>query len=353
MTEDLNLTSEGRTICSVFDTYPYVIVAAVSAGSAMVSALCCIFVICLIFLLKKHYFFIQRIILYHCLAALFRAFSVILRLHRLGYNTESTAQDVLCTISGFTHQLTLWCLMMDYSLITFTLLMSAVFQKNVACLERLYVVLIFVFPLTFNWIPFIGNSYGRSRAWCWIRSVNYDDCSEHRLGVTFSIILWYVPLFSLLFIMVSIYLFTIVYIARQRFCKRKKNTKLSHDPEVERLKKHLNKEVWPILFFPFGVVLLNIFLFINSIITLTDAEPVYAIWILHSVFAEFQGGFIALVYVLDCNTLRRLTYSNVKVTITRRDTVYEYPMESTGGAAISDSADHSSVTHYRQYESEC
>ena len=42
--------------CSVFDTYPYVIVAAVSSGSAMVSALCCLFVIGVIFWFKKHYF---------------------------------------------------------------------------------------------------------------------------------------------------------------------------------------------------------------------------------------------------------------------------------------------------------
>ena len=147
----------------------------------------------------------------------------------------------------------------------------------------------------------------------------------------------------------SIYLFTIIYVARQRFCKWEKNTNISHDPEAERLKKHLNKEVWPILFFPFGVIFLNIFLFINLFFTLTDTEPSYTTWMLHGIFAELQGGFIALVYVLDRNTLRRLTYSNVRATITRRDTVHEYPAEDVG-AALSDSAEHSSVTHYRQYE---
>ena len=97
-----NSGSNNGTVCSVFDTYPYVIVAAVSAGSAMVSALCCIFVICLIFLLKKHYFFIQRIILYHCLAALFDALTTII--HQ-GYQVESNAQNTLCVISGFASQL--------------------------------------------------------------------------------------------------------------------------------------------------------------------------------------------------------------------------------------------------------
>ena len=349
MTESLN-TSES-TVCSVFETYPYVIVATVSACSGTISALCCIFVICLIFLFKKHYFFIQRMIFYHCLAALFRALSVILRFHRLGYDTESTAQDTLCIISGFTSQLTLWILMIDYSIITFTLLMSAVFRKNVAPLEHLYVALIFVFPLTFNWVPFIGNSYGHSRAWCWIRSINFNDCSEHRLGEIFSTVLWYVPFFTLMFAMIPTYLFTIVYVARQRFCKRQKNTKISHDPEVERLKEHLNREVWPILFFPFGVILLNIFIFINTFFTLTDTAPSYTIWILHGIFGELQGSYTVLVYVLDRDTLKRLTYGNVKAAITRarRDTVYEYPVED-GGGEVSESAEHSLEADYRQYE---
>ncbi len=343
--------STNGNICSVFQTHPYVIVATVSACSGIVSALCCIFVICLIFLLKKHYFFIQRMILYHCLAALFRALAVILRFHRLGYDRESTAQDTMCIISGFTSQLTLWILIMDYSIITFILLASAVFRKNVARLERLYVVLIFVFPLTFNWIPFIGNSYGYARAWCWIRSVNFDDCSEHRLGEIFSTVLWNVPFFTLLFVLVSTYLFTIVYVARQRFCKRKKNTKISYNPELERLKEHLNKEVWPILFFPFGIFLLNITTFINALFSFTGTPPLYAIWILHGLFAELQGAYTVLVYVLDRKTLRRLSYSNIKAAITRarRDTILEYPTDDTSGGTVSDSAEHSPKAGYRQY----
>ena len=87
--------------CSPYDEYKYVTVAVVSSGSAMVSALCCIFVICLIFLLKKHYFFIQRLILYHCLAALFRAVALITRFHRLKYNDDSKALTLFCAISGF------------------------------------------------------------------------------------------------------------------------------------------------------------------------------------------------------------------------------------------------------------
>ena len=233
MNESLNASYSDE--CPVIDNYPFSIVA---ASSGVVSALCCIFVICLIFLLKKHYFFIQRMILYHCLAALVDSFSRILGLHYLGRQTQSEAQDTLCAISGFVTLLASWILIVDYSVITFTLLMTAVFHKNVMRLERLYVTMIFLLPLTFNWIPFIGNSYGEAGGWCWIRTFNYDDCTRHHLGEIFAIVLWDVPFFSILIVLIPTYLFTIVYATRERY---KRNT--YHDPQTERIRKNLIKDV--------------------------------------------------------------------------------------------------------------
>ena len=336
-------TSYSNACCfeSVFNNSLYATVNAVSTGSAMVSALCCIFVICLIFLLKKHYFFVQRIILYHCLAALIDSFSTVL--HQ-GYQMESKAQNTLCAISGFVSQLKAWIVIMDYSVITFTLLMTAVFHKNVARLEHLYVVLIFAFPLTFNWILFIGNSYGDAGIWCWIRNINTDDCSRHRLGEIFQIVLWHVPFYSLLIVIIPTYLFTIAYIARQRCYKSEKN---AYDPEIEQLRKKLNEDVWRILFFPFGVILLNLFIFVISIYFSMGADAPYALQILNSLFGPLQGGYIALVYMLDRKTLKRITYSNIRAVITRRDTVQEYPAKD--GGALSDSVECSPAADYKQY----
>ena len=345
-----NLSTDGfnDNVCSVFDTYPYVIVAAVSAGSAIVSAFCCIFVICLIFLLKKHYFFIQRMILYHSLAVLIRSLSTALRLHRLGYETESTALDTLCIISAFTGQVTLWILIMDSLVITFTLLMTVVFHKNVARLECLYVVLIFIFPLTFNWIPFIGNTYGRFGAWCWIRTINYDDCSVHQFGSILRIILWNVPFISTHILLVPVYLFTIAYVARQRCCKPGKDI---YNPEMERLKKHLNEEVWPLFLFPLGVIFFNLFPVVNAIYGSVNSDPSYALWVLHAIFSPLQGGYITLVYLLDRATCKRLSFRNFKSTIRSRYVLCEYYTEAGG---VSDSAvfnNHSKTSHYHQYYS--
>ena len=233
MNETVNASNEEEE-CPRNDIYPFAIVA---ASSGVVSALCCIFVICLIFLLKKHYFFIQRLILYHCLAALFDSFAKVLALQYLRYDPQSTGQDTLCAMSGFITLLASWILIVDYSVISFTLLMTAVFHKNVIKLEPLYVAMIFVLPLTFTWIPFIGNSYGEHSGQCWIRSINYDDCTEHHLGEIFTNVLWDVPLFSILVILIPTYLFTIAHATRER-CRKTKMSRYN-DPENEKLKKEL------------------------------------------------------------------------------------------------------------------
>ena len=351
MAENFNKSDSG--VCSVLDTHDYVIVAAVSSGSAMVSALCCIFVIGLIFLFKKQQFFAQRLILYHCLAALFRSLSTILRLHRLGYQHETSALEAVCVISAFTNQVTLWALAVDYLVITFTLLMTAVFHKNVARLEGVFVALIFVLPLTFNWIPFINDSYGRFGPWCWIRSLNYSDCSEHQFGIVLQYVMWNAPFMIILVILLPTYFFTIAYIARHKCCLREK--KVVNDPELDRLKKHLRNEIWwPLLFFPLGVIFLNFFPLVRQLYDAANPDnPSYPIWLLNVIFSPLQGGYIALVYVLDGGTLKRITYGNIKATLSRRETVSEYPAESDG---VTDSVavdDYLRRAHYRHYGEDC
>ena len=335
-------------VCSVFETHPYVIVAVVSSGSAMVSALCCIFVICLIFLLKKHYFFIQRIILYHCLAALFRAVALIAHFHLLKYSEESKTSRVLCSITGFLEQVSLWYLLMDYSVITFTLLMTAVFHKNVARLERLYVVLIFVFPLTFNWIPFINNTYGRSEAICWIRRTNFDDCSEHKFGYILQIALWYAHYVINLILNIPIYIVVLAIVVWQRWHWRGKNT------STDTLKKMLNEEVWPLLLFPFGLLPLNA---IPTASVIYDAihvgNPSYDLYLASAVISPLQGGYIALVYTLNRDTLRQLTYRNLvaMLCMRRRGKLQEYHIETcdVSESYHDDGSKIRTTTNYRRY----
>ena len=62
--------STNTTVCSEFEKMPYVIVALISSGTALVSVFACTRVILLVVLFKKYYFFTQRMILYLNIAAL-------------------------------------------------------------------------------------------------------------------------------------------------------------------------------------------------------------------------------------------------------------------------------------------
>lgn len=101
------------------------------------------------------------------------------------------------------------------------------------------------------------------------------------------------------------------------------------------------KDVWRILFFPFGVIFLNFFVVVTTIYNSMGSAPPRIVELLHGAFSPLQGGYIALVYILDGDTLRRLTFSNIKVALTRRNihTVQEYAFENVG-AGLSDSAEH-------------
>ena len=106
--------------------------------------------------------------------------------------------------------------------------------------------------------------------------------------------------------------------------------------------------MWPLLFYPFGVLLLNIFPLANHIYRLVhNNDPSYILWLLHAIFSPLQGGYVALVYTLDRNTLRRLTYRNFKAAMySTRDVVQEYPTEV---GELSDSFI-SSMGHKTSYE---
>ena len=324
--------NENTECITVFDGSDYVIVAVISASSALLSALCCTAVIGLIFLLKKHSFFIQRLVLYLSLAALVNSLSIVLRLYRLGDEQQSEIEG-LCIAAAFIDQTSMWSLFMAFMAITFTLLMAIVFHKSTVRLEWFYIVLIVLFPLSFNWIPFIDNTYGRAGAWCWIRNQNYEEnCTVHKFGEILQLALWYIPVYVLLAVLLIAYLVIVFSVVRQKFSQSKKDN-------VET--KKLHKEVWPLLFQPIGLFILNIFPLTNRIYGTISDDPIYTLWILHAVFSPLQGGLIALIYIMDRATLRRLTYSNFRAFFKNSsDVVMEYPALEGGPTDSAVGGDH-------------
>lgn len=274
------------------------LVESVGAAVGGVSALCCIFVLFVAVVFRKYRFSTQRIILYLMIAVLLYS---LLQIFHLGDSFYS--QTAYCVITGFLDQLISWFVIMAISCLTFDLLRKAIFlQLRTGKYEIVYVVLIFVFPIAFNWIPFIQHSYGLARAACWIKEVN-EDCSKHIIGVAFRFALYWIPFY---FILVGILVACIV--VRAVVYRRKKAYKGKFNPSEQQFMEVLEKEIRHYQWYPVLFIIWNIFpVVVRTVEAANPGRPFYELRIAHVIFLGLQGALIAFAYALDYDTRKLLS----------------------------------------------
>ncbi len=296
-------TNDTTSECTYYQSYDYTIVAAFSSSGGVVSFLACFFVIGIIILYKKYLFFTQRLILYLAIATLIGSLAQMLHI------VERFAPNGFCIFGAFIYQLGAWSELLAITCIMVNVLLIVVFRWETEKLEIVYILLIFVFPLTFNWIPFIEDAYGVAGAWCWIRSHN-DDCSKFEYGAVLQAILWYTPLYVVLITLTVIYVIILVKLRRDshRWVGQ-------YDPVDHKQKKQMWKTVRPLLWFPIIYLVSSILPLANRIQGSTSSAPVLALWILTVIALTSQGGFMALAFTLDPETFKRLKWPEFKATV--------------------------------------
>ncbi len=325
MNNTTNGTDDDNGFCSPFDTLKYVAVALTAAATGLVSTVACAGVIGIIVVFRKYYFHTQRIILYLNIAAFLNSFSIVLRVQRIWYESDSEALKGFCIATAAFDNTTAWCELIAIACITVDLFVKALFRKETYKLEKLYFFMIFIFPLTFNWIPFIHFAYGDAGAWCWIRSEDPDTCKRFTFGNYLRFAIWYIPLYIILIVLIAIY---VAIICRLR--QIRSDYSGPYNPESEQLQQQMKKEIKPLLWYPVIYFILNIFPLINRIHDTFDSDPNLVLWILHAVFSPLQGGFIALAYTLDMETLKRLKCAELRAALTSREgKVREYSVRET------------------------
>ncbi len=316
--EEDNLTS-----CDIYNRKEYAYVAVVSAVAAFLSLLAACCVIFIMVFLKKWPFFSQRLILYLAIATILTSLSTIL--HRVDYNNEKTSFYVIaCQIGGFLEQVTSWIFLNANSCITFYLFANVVLKVKTERFEVLYLLFIFAFPFTFNWIPFIQSAYGRSGAWCWIRSAEERlMCEDFKLGQIFIFVLWFGPLYLTLFLLLVMYTIIIckLYGSSKQWTSKTTNTAKVFQEMVKR-------DILPLMAYPLIFLLLSIPPTINRIQGLVDPEnPVLALWYLSALSFPLEGGIIAVAYTFDPGTRKRLTRKHVQGVLKNMTKKTQLPQE--------------------------
>lgn len=330
--ENGNKSGSGVNDCEVYHSQKYMNIAMIAASMGTISMLASVAVIVVIVILKKYNIFVQRLILYLCIACALNSASIVLRFGRAAYESQDTNKNIqdLCIAAAFIDQTTLWSVSIAYVCLTFNMLITVVFKASVQSIEIGYVFAIFLFPLMFNWIPFLQNTYGEAGAWCWIRTrdSHFDhmakhliaNCSTHELGVYLTYVLWYVPHYVILCAMLVIY---IVVVAKLIINTR--HWRGLYSMESMHQKERMKELVVPILFYPLIFFILNLFPLINRVYD-SFHPPKYILWLLHAVFSPLQGGFVAVLYALDRDTIHRLSPKEFLAYLLHRKTpIQEYP----------------------------
>lgn len=340
---DYNIDSNtsNSSECWPYDTTEYVIVAGLSAGLAFISILLIVGVIYIMVIFKKLQFFSQRLVLYLAISAILVNLGIIL--HRIDYENQVSDSYVrFCSFGGYLDMTSNWMLLMAVSCIVAYSAIAIFFSKSTERYEPLYFSVIFIFPLLFTWIPFINNTYGRSGAWCWIKSEERDaNCTTNVLGTALQLTIWFVPLYVFLVILIILYIMILI-----KLHLRKKNW-----PSKSK-KIKVRRDLLPLMAFPFIFFVLNIIPSINRIYNTIHTEPQVGLWFLTAIVNPSVGAWIALAVALDPQTRRRLTFAQVKAAtleLFKKDTVVqEYKLE--GFKDRTDSLKHPEVHPYQSYE---
>ena len=317
--------------CSLYDDRIYAIVAAVSAASGFISLLASCFIIFIIILFKKWGFFSQRLVFYLALAGTLQSLSVMVQ--RVDYeNQTSTPYKNFCVFAGFFSQVAGWMLLNSIVSITFFLLLK-VFSCSPEKIEPLFILFIFIFPLTFNWVPFIDLTYGKAGAWCWIRSED-ENCNPTVFGMRLQLGLWYIPLYVSMLMLIVMYTIILV-----KLYHKKRQWTGKFEPQVQQTKEKMKNEIIPLLAYPLIFFICEIPATINRIYGLFTSEPQPVLWFLTGIIFPLEGGIIALAFSLDPETRRRLTVANFRAAFRelcfcKGKKVKEYPAKDGIEASI-------------------
>ena len=150
-------------------------------------------------------------------------------------------------------------------------------------LEVTFVVLSFLTPLAFDWIPFALVPYGQTGPWCWIESLG-SKCKLNNQAFWEQMMLWYVPFGLVAFCSFLLILAMIVLFAWMRY----------HKMILVRI-DGIIKEQCLLL----GFLVVFCILWLTEVVTrlvLYHNESTYGLWVIYAISTPLSGVIIPIGY---------------------------------------------------------
>lgn len=300
MENDRTIPSENisSSRCTFFTTQPddyrCEVILAVKKATGTFSLVACLFMLLVIWLLRRYNSLAQKMIVSLTVAAFFDSVAYVMG--------ESHPEGTLCNFQAWWLTYFDWSALAWVCLITWNLYLNLVREIRTDHYEILYHIVAWGIPLLMSALPLIQGYYGPAGAWCWIT----DDHVAWRFGI------WYIPLFTLIFLMICCYA-RIIYVASDRM----QSWLGTFNPERERRKISLAEEIRPLKWYPSVYLLVSLFPLLNRLHNAVYPEqPVFSLTLLHVLSAPLHGLANALVFGKD--TWSQLSTTGFKMALMSR-----------------------------------
>ncbi|XP_028848235.1 cyclic AMP receptor-like protein A [Denticeps clupeoides] len=266
----------------------------VKRATGTFSVIGCLFMLFVIWLLRRYNSLAQKMIASLTVAAFFDSVAYVMG--------DSHPEGTLCSFQAWWLTYFDWSALAWVCLITLNLYLNLVREIRTESYETLYHFLAWGVPLIMSCLPLFLGYYGPAGAWCWI--------TDNRVAWRFGI--WYIPLFTLIFLMICCYA-RIICVANRRM----QSWFGTFNPERERRKVALIEEVGPLKWYPSVYLLVSLFPLINRLHNAVyPGSPVFSLTLLHVLSAPLHGLANACVFSLDAWSQLRTT--GLKLALTSR-----------------------------------
>ncbi|XP_055007774.1 cyclic AMP receptor 1 [Boleophthalmus pectinirostris] len=217
-----------------------IVILTVKRATGTFSLLGCLWMLFVIWLLRRYNSVAQKMILSLTIAAIFDSVAYVMG--------DTHLEGSLCDFQAWWLTYFDWSALAWVCLITLNLYLNLVCEISTTRFEILYHLTAWGVPLAMASLPLMKGFYGPAGAWCWITG----DHVAWRFGI------WYVPLFTLILLMICCYA-RIIFVAN----KRMQSWLGTFNPERERRKVSLAEEIRPLKWYPSVYLLVSIFPLIN------------------------------------------------------------------------------------------
>ena len=304
-----NYSNLSNTSCYEFTAKQIYYVTVAKSVVASMGAAACLLTVVIIVSLKQYKKFVNRLVLYLMIIGCVHAVTIGLEVAPVRHMGQTVVVrrglNGLCEAVGFITQTTAWMFFMVMLWIVFYLFLLAVFKygANKYKHEITGILVSILFPLSFNWVPFVQHMYGLAGVWCWIRLTNGYCWHNYTLGIIYQFALLYGPLTLLIFISFFLFVVMVCVLCRQRIYI--KGINIYHSSHHQAVKEALPLLIYPLIY-NIICTLMTANRIYYAVTVYQEKNPYFPLWLIHAIIDPCRTLVPPLAFILHPNTLRRI-----------------------------------------------